>query len=119
MERAKLETLEGLKEFDSPTLFNAVVEKLGLPNEDYTGHEIRCLLPELGPIIGYAATSEVTTNDPDSPAIAWDEYYEYLDATEGPLVAMMKDVDSRPGRSGRKPTLCRSVFPLRASGCRG
>ena len=98
MERAKPETLEGLKEFDSPPLFNAVVEKLGLPNKDYTGHEIHCLLPELGSIIGYAATSEVTTNDPDSPAIPWDEYYEYLDATEGPLIAVMKDVDSRPGR---------------------
>ena len=37
--------LEAFKEFDSPTIFNAVVLKLGLPNEDYTDHQIRCLLP--------------------------------------------------------------------------
>jgi len=55
--------LEAFKEFDSPTIFNAVVLKLGLPNEDYTDHQIRCLLPELVPVIGYAVTVEVTSND--------------------------------------------------------
>lgn len=90
--------LDELKEFDSPTIFNAMVEKLGLPNEDYTSHEIRCLLPEFGSSIGYAITSEVTTNDPDSPAIPWEDYYEQIEKTPGPLIAIMKDVDSRPGR---------------------
>ncbi len=98
MERAKPETLEALKEFDSPTVFNALVEIVGLPNEDYTGHEIRYLLPEFGVVVGYAVTSEVTTNDADSAALPWDDYYEYVEATKGPLVVVMKDVDSRPGR---------------------
>ena len=61
--------LEAFKEFDSPTIFNAVVLKLGLPNEDYTDHQIRCLLPELAPVIGYTVTVEVTSNDADSVAI--------------------------------------------------
>ena len=90
--------LEGFKQFDSATIFNALVLKSGLPNEEYTNHTMRCLLPEFGNVIGYAVTSEVTTNDPDSPALDWLSYYEYLEATPGPLVAVMKDVDSRPGR---------------------
>lgn len=90
--------LEGFKQFDSATIFNALVLKTGLPNEEYTDHSIRCLLPEFGNVIGYAVTTEVTTNDPDSPALDWLSYYEYLEATPGPLVAVMKDVDSRPGR---------------------
>jgi regulator of RNase E activity RraA len=90
--------LEGFKQFDSATIFNALVMKTGLPNEEYTNHTIRCLLPECGNVIGYAVTSEVTTNDPDSVALDWLDYYEYLEATPGPLVAVMKDVDSRPGR---------------------
>jgi regulator of RNase E activity RraA len=90
--------LEGFKEFDSATIFNALVLKTGLPNEEYTNHTIRCLLPECGCVVGYAVTSEVTTNDPDSPALDWLDYYAYLEATPGPLVAVMKDVDSRPGR---------------------
>jgi regulator of RNase E activity RraA len=98
MSQVNAEVLEAFKEFDSPTIFNAVVLKLGLPNEDYTDHRIHCLLPELGPIIGYAVTAEVTTNDPDSVAVPWEEYYERIHAAEGPVVAVMKDVDSRPGR---------------------
>ena len=92
------EILEELKGFDSPTIFNAIGAMEGNPNEDYTDHTIRCLLPEFVPIIGYAATSEVTTNDPDSAAVSWDGYYDVLDERDGPLVAVMKDVDSRPGR---------------------
>ncbi len=98
MPRADEQTLEGLREFDSATLFNAVGRLLGAPTEDYTDHSIRCLLPELGAVIGYAVTAEVTTNDPDSPALAWDDYYELLEKTPGPLIAVLKDVDSRPGR---------------------
>ncbi|MCB0062953.1 MAG: RraA family protein, partial [Caldilineaceae bacterium] len=70
----------------------------GLPNEEYTDHTIRCLLPALGPVVGYAVTAEVTTNDPDSTALDWPDYYAVLEAAQGPLVAVMKDVDSRPGR---------------------
>lgn len=98
MQRASAQTLKGLQDFDSPTVFNALVEKYGLPNEDYTDQTIRCLLPELGTIVGHAVTAEITTNDADSPSIPWHEYYEVLGAAEGPLVAVMKDVDSRPGR---------------------
>jgi len=90
--------LARFKEFDSATIFNALVVHGGLPNEEYTDATIRCLLPEFGNIIGYAVTTEVTTNDPDSPALEWMDYYEVLEATPGPLVAVMKDVDSRPGR---------------------
>jgi regulator of RNase E activity RraA len=90
--------LEGFKQFDSATIFNALVLKSGLPNEEYTNHTIRCLLPECGNVIGCAVTSEVTTNDPDSPALDWLSYYEYIEATPGPLIAVMKDVDSRAGR---------------------
>ena len=110
MQRASDEQIEALKQFDTATLFNAVVEDMGgsqggselegrggVP-ENYTGPEIRCLTPELSPAVGYAVTCEATPLDPDSPAIDWDEYYEVLERTQGPLVAVFKDVDMRPGR---------------------
>jgi regulator of RNase E activity RraA len=90
--------LKDLAQFDSPTVFNALVQLGGLPNEEYTDHTIRCLLPELGPVVGYAVTAEIATNDPDSPSLPWDDYYEWLNGLEGPLVTVMKDIDSRPGR---------------------
>ncbi len=98
MQRASDQTIAALEKLDTPTVFNALVEKNGLPNEQYTDQSIRCLLPNLGTYVGYAMTAEITTNDPDSPAIPWHDYYEYLEAAEGPLVAVMRDVDSRPGR---------------------
>jgi len=90
--------IASLRSFDSATVFNALVRHGGLPNEEYTDHTIRCLLPELGPVVGYAVTAEVTTNDPDTAALDWPDYYEVLEAAQGPLVAVLKDVDSRPGR---------------------
>lgn len=98
MNRVSQSILEGLRQFDSATVFNAMVRKLGLPNEEYTDHTIRCLLPEFGCVVGYAITAEVTTNDPDSSGLAWADYYAQIEANAGPLIAVMKDVDSRPGR---------------------
>ena len=73
MQIAAKEVLDGLKEFDSATIFNAVVEargatqggtelegKGGIPT-NFTGPEIRCLSPHLGTAMGYAFTSEMTT----------------------------------------------------------
>jgi regulator of RNase E activity RraA len=92
------EIIAELARFDTPTVFNALVERMGLPNEEYTDHHIRALLPESGCVVGYAATLKVTTNDGDAPGLDWLDYYAYLEAQPGPLVAVLKDVDSRPGR---------------------
>ena len=101
MKRVTQEIIDGLRQFDTPTLFNALVERLGLPNEDYTSHAIRCLLPELGSVVGYAVTAEVTTNDADSPALDWFDYYDYLEQTPGPLVAVLcEEVAVRGSRRG-------------------
>lgn len=92
------ELLTQLAQFDTATVFNALVERMGLPNEEYTDHTVRCLLPGLGSALGYAVTAEVTTNDADGPALDWMDYYAYVEAQTGPLVAVLRDVDSRPGR---------------------
>ena len=97
-ERIDPAIIAGLQEFDSATIFNALVKQFGLPNEEYTDHTIRCLLPEFGSVVGYAVTAEVTTNDADSPALDWLDYYAYLEENTGPLIIVMKDVDARPGR---------------------
>ena len=98
MEQADPAILKDLSQFDSPTVFNALVQLGGLPNEEYTDHTIRCLLPQLGPVVGYAVTAEITTNDPDSDPVPWSDYYEWLHGLQAPLLSVMKDVDSRPGR---------------------
>jgi regulator of RNase E activity RraA len=110
MPTVSAEVLNALKGFDSATVFNAVVESMGATQGGselessggipviYTGPSMRCLLPELGTAVGTVVTTEVTPIDPDSEAIPWDEYYDVLDKTPGPIIAVMKDVDSRQGR---------------------
>ena len=104
------DALEGIREFDSATIFNAVVESMGgtqggteLEGKGgipivYTDASIRCLLPGLGSAVGYAVTCEVTALDTDSRKIDWHEYYDILDETPSPVVGVIKDIDSRPGR---------------------
>jgi len=95
-----------LRQFDSPTIFNAVdkyINKSDKYSKDthsllYTDKTIQCLLPTLGTSIGKVITAEVTTNDPDSTSIPWDEYYSTLENSDGPTVSVIKDVDSNPGR---------------------
>jgi regulator of RNase E activity RraA len=102
LEYASKKTLDGLREFDSATVFNAVVGSMGGSKggqpEIYTGPEIRCMLPELGTAVGYAVTAEVTTNDPDSEGISWNELYDAIHDMQVPVIEVFKDVDSRPGR---------------------
>ena len=101
LQQTSQEVIDGFKQVDSATVFNAVVKKLGGWDKApvcYTGPEVRCLLPELGRAVGHAVTAEVTTNDPDSVAIPSDEYYDFLDQSPVPMIAVLKDVDSRPGR---------------------
>lgn len=111
MEKTSSGIIESLKEFDSATVFNAVVElqgasqggreleKTGGQPECYAGPEMTCMLPELGRAVGYAVTCEVTPLDTHVAAISWDELYDVLENTPGPIVAVYKDVDSRPGRA--------------------
>jgi len=112
----KPETIAILRTLDCPTVFNAVHQltmkpKGGQwadqsvldPNTQYTDKTVNCMnRPKKGPnedhmaTVGFAvAPIEVTTNEPDShEEMAWDKYYEYLEATPGPTIAVLKDVDT-------------------------
>jgi len=88
-----------LRSLDCASLFFARAAVEGHIGEDFTGPEIRCMYPELGPVVGYAATSEWTTMDADSPDLSFLDYYEWLEGLPGPKVAVMMDVDRRAGRA--------------------
>lgn len=110
MTRADPEVLAAIARFDTPSVFNGVRTLLGGGPEgeglehrggvpvNYTDHTMRAMLPELGMAVGYATTCEVTTNNRDFPDLPWDDYYDYLDATPGPTLTVIKDVGTRPGR---------------------
>jgi len=49
-------------------------------------------------VVGYAFTSEWDPSRTTAQSVPWESYYLSLGETPSPLIAVMKDVDSRPGR---------------------
>lgn len=110
MTRTDPDILTAIAAFDTPSVFNAIRSLLGGGPEgeglehrggvpvNYTDHTMRAMLPELGMAVGYATTCEVTTNTRDFADLSWDSYYDYLEATPGPTMTVIKDVGTRPGR---------------------
>jgi regulator of RNase E activity RraA len=96
-ERLTDDELARLKGFSADQLFWARSAVEGVISDDYTDQSIRCFSPELGTVAGYAATTEWTTVDPESPDLDFLDYYEWLESTPGPKVAVMQDVDPRGG----------------------
>ena len=63
-------------------------------------HTIRCLLPDLGPIVGYAVTSQTRAAPPELTESAVDllgDYLRYVAAMPGPKIAVGWDLDDPPG----------------------
>jgi 4-hydroxy-4-methyl-2-oxoglutarate aldolase len=93
------EQLEALKRFNTPTIANAIeVFNLRGRHLGFLPHQIRCLFPDLGPIVGYAVTS-VTRADPPNekgPDLNAD-YLRYVAAQPGPKIAVGQDLDNPPG----------------------
>ena len=94
-----LEQLEALKKYNTPTIANAIeIFNLRGRHLGFLPHQIRCLFPDLGPIVGYAVTSVTqaappTEQGPDLNA----DYLRYVAAQPGPKIAVGQDLDNPPG----------------------
>jgi 4-hydroxy-4-methyl-2-oxoglutarate aldolase len=93
------EDLEALRRFNTPTISNAIeIFNVRHRHLGFLPHQIRCLFPDLGPIVGYAVTSQTRASlaadaGPDLTA----DYLRYVAAQPGPKVAIGQDLDDPPG----------------------
>ena len=97
----KAEEIDALKRFNTPTISNAI-ELFDVRPRDcgFLPHQIRCLLPDLGPIVGYAVTSETRAGDPEPDEPKQDllgDYLRYVAKIAGPKIAVGWDRDETPG----------------------
>ncbi|MBI2864039.1 MAG: hypothetical protein HYX94_05705 [Chloroflexi bacterium] len=100
------QNLQRLLEFDTPTVANGLeLLRIQDPCVGYTGPDVRCLMPELGPRIGIAVTArlDTTTAGSDNPASLFPEWLriirEAAQACGGepiPVFAIMESVGPRP-----------------------
>ncbi len=91
--------IESLRRYNTPTISNAIeVFNIRKRHLGFLPHRIRCLLPDLGPIVGYAVTSQTRASfsaDPWSDMTA--DYLRYVAAQPGPKIAVGQDLDDPPG----------------------
>jgi 4-hydroxy-4-methyl-2-oxoglutarate aldolase len=108
--------LEALKRFDSPTLSNAVETFEVRPrDEGYMSMDIRCIFPELGAMVGYAATATIRTKHRvhgDQTAL-----YRGVRDVPGPRVVVVQDIDEPPGHGSLWGEVNATIFG--ALGCVG
>lgn len=93
------EQIEELKRFNTPTISNAIeIFNVRDRHLGFLPHRIRSLFPHMGPMVGYAVTSQTrasqtTEKSPDLTA----DYLRYVAAQPGPKVAVGQDLDDPPG----------------------
>jgi regulator of RNase E activity RraA len=93
------EQLEELREFDSPTVSNAIESfDIRLRTEGFMGPEIKCIIPYQKPMIGYACTAKMSALTPPTPEQAEliYDYYANVKATPSPSIAVIQDIDPSP-----------------------
>jgi regulator of RNase E activity RraA len=91
--------LDALRRHNTPTISNAIETfNVRKRNTGFLPHTIRCLFPDMGPIVGYAVTAQTRASyveDP-TPDITAD-YFRYVAAQPGPKIAVGQDLDDPPG----------------------
>jgi 4-hydroxy-4-methyl-2-oxoglutarate aldolase len=108
--------LETLKRYDTPTLSNAI-ETFGVRprDEGFASLDVRCMFPELGPMVGYAATATIRARgegSADSQPL-WD----HVQQIPSPRVVVVADLDDPPAHGAMWGEVNASIFT--ALGCAG
>ncbi len=92
------EELEVLRQYDTPTISNAIeVFDVRPRNEGFCSPRIRCIFPELGVMVGYAVTATVRAERPASPgAPTRPQWWEMVQKAPGPKIAVLQDLEDPP-----------------------
>ena len=94
-------TLLELSRWDVPTLSNTIERfELRPRNKGFMRPEIRCLFPDLGPIVGYAVTAKTISVEPrkaDSEYGRSLDFFDYIVSVPPPRIVVIEDLDDPPG----------------------
>jgi len=103
------EQIEALRRLDSCTVSNTIEAfQVRLRNDGFAnGASVKCIFPDLPPIVGYAVTGRIRTSGPplagSLPPPAHlsfhhrSDWWDYVLSLPAPRVVIMQDVDRSPG----------------------
>ncbi len=121
MKSLTFEELEALRRLDACTLANAIETfHERLRNEGFMGHNVRCLFPQLQPMIGYAATVKIRGSSPPTTGNLYSDrtdWWDYIASLPAPRIVVVQDVSTRPGLGSLVGAVHMNI--LRALHCTG
>lgn len=93
------EQIVELKQFDTPTVCNAI-EWFGLRSriEGFANSSIRSIFPDREPLVGYACTARISSVNPatsEQKELLY-TYYQSLIGSPRPTIAVIEDIDTHP-----------------------
>ena len=96
------EVLAELRDFDTPTLCNAL--ELVLPSRQgygFTRAPLYCVHPELAPMVGFARTAHICASRPSNRDPAAERevtlaYYRHVAEPPHPTITVIEDIDREP-----------------------
>jgi 4-hydroxy-4-methyl-2-oxoglutarate aldolase len=114
--RLSSEVLAALRRYDSPTLSNAIETFDIRPrDEGFAGTDVRCMFPDLGVMVGYAATATIRARveGESNEAALW----AHVRSLPSPRVVVVEDRDDPPAHGAMWGEVQSSIF--QALGCEG
>src|SRR5579872_3205150 len=91
--------LEALSAWDTPTICNGL--ELVAPERRAIGFTVEPMVfvdRKLPPIVGLARTGFIRAREkPSAPIPSREEWYDYVAAEDLPTIAIIQDIDDRPG----------------------
>jgi 4-hydroxy-4-methyl-2-oxoglutarate aldolase len=113
--------LAALARYDAPTLANAI-ETFDIQPRDvgFADSRIRCMFPELGRMVGYAATATIVARG--APGADWAgagnfALYDHVRTVPAPRIVVVKDLDDPPAHGSLWGEVHATIFG--ALGCLG
>jgi regulator of RNase E activity RraA len=95
-----VDTIDELRRFPSPTIANAVETVHSRPRmTGVTNSRIVCLFPTLGPVVGYACTATIISDQPppEPRRVSRRNYWEYVRVSVKPCISVVQDLSPNPG----------------------
>jgi len=93
--------LDRLRQLDTCTVSNTIERfKVRLRNEGFVDGSVRCLFPQLPPMLGYAATGRIRSSQPPiTGGLYYDhmEFWTWVASLPAPRVVVLQDIDRVPG----------------------
>jgi 4-hydroxy-4-methyl-2-oxoglutarate aldolase len=94
--------IEALRRLDACALANAIESfRTRLRNEGFMDGSIRCLFPQLRPMLGHAVTLKIRGASPPTGATTYadrTDWWDYVLSVPAPRVVVVEDVSSRRGQ---------------------